>query len=75
MKRFYKRLFKSKKPSPDSIHGPGQVILTSKFVTSTTNLTQLIPDGPNVPTIKPRQRYAGAQNVDTVKDGDAMRSV
>ena len=31
--------------------------------------------GPNVPTIMPRQRYAGAQNVATVKDGDAMRSV
>lgn len=30
--------------------------------------------GPNVPTIKPRQRYAGAQNVATVKDGDAIRS-
>lgn len=31
--------------------------------------------GPNVPTIMPRQRYAGAQNVATVKDGDAMHSV
>jgi hypothetical protein len=31
--------------------------------------------GPNVPTIRPRQRYAGAQNVATVKDGDAIRSV
>jgi hypothetical protein len=31
--------------------------------------------GPNVPTITPRQRYAGAQNVATVKDGDAICSV
>ena len=31
--------------------------------------------GPNVPTIRPRQRYAGAQNVATVKDGDAIRLV
>ena len=31
--------------------------------------------GPNVPTIRPRQRYTGAQNVATVKDGDATCSV
>ena len=31
--------------------------------------------GPNVPTIMPRLRYAGAQNVATVKDGDAIPSV
>lgn len=30
--------------------------------------------GPNVPTVRPRRRYTGAQNVATVKDGDAIRS-
>ena len=45
-----------------------EILLSSWNVASSNH-------GPNVPTIRPRQRYEGAQNVATVKDGDAIRSV
>ena len=43
MKRIYKRVFKSKEPSSDSIHGPGPATSTSTMVTSTTDLMPSIP--------------------------------
>ena len=38
MKRFYKKVFKSKKPSLGSIHEPGPATSTSTHITSTTDL-------------------------------------
>ena len=43
MKRIYKKVFKSKKPSLGSIHGPGPATSTSTVITSTTDLMPLIP--------------------------------
>jgi hypothetical protein len=47
MKRFYKKVFKSKKPSLVSIHasGPEPATSTSTFITSTTDLMPSVPAG------------------------------
>jgi hypothetical protein len=42
MKRIYKKVFKSKKPSMGSIHGPGPATSTSTLITS----TDLMPSVP-----------------------------
>ena len=41
MKRIYRKIFKSKKPSPGSKHGPGPVTAT---LTSTSTLMPSTPD-------------------------------
>jgi hypothetical protein len=50
MKRFYRKVFKSKKPSLPvvSIHGPGPATSTSTIITTTTdlNLNRLLPSIP-----------------------------
>ena len=38
MKRVYKKIFKSKKPSLGSVHGPGPATLPSTLKTATTDL-------------------------------------
>ena len=43
MKRIYKKLFKSKKPSLGSILGPGSATLTSTLITNTTDVVPSIP--------------------------------
>ena len=42
MKRFYKKAFKSMKPSLGSIHEPGPATSTSTHITSTTDLVPSI---------------------------------
>ena len=58
MKRIYRKIFKSKKPSLGSNHGPGPVAstLTSTLITSTTDL---IPSVPVCDTIASTQVTAG----------------
>ena len=43
MKRIYKKVFESKKPSLASNHGPGPATSTSTLITSTTDLVPSIP--------------------------------
>jgi hypothetical protein len=43
MKRIYKKVFKSNKPSLGSIYGPGPATSTSTLITSTTHLMPFIP--------------------------------
>jgi hypothetical protein len=43
MKRFYKKLFKSKRPSLGSIHGPEPATLTSTLITNTAALIPMVP--------------------------------
>ena len=45
MKRIFKKVFKSKKPSLGSIHGPEPATLTSTPMRSTTDLMPFIPTG------------------------------
>ena len=43
MKRIYRKVFKSEKPSLGSIHGPGLATSTSTLKTSTTEFMPSIP--------------------------------
>ena len=43
MKRIDREVFKSKKPSLDSIHGPGPAISISTLISNTTGLMPSIP--------------------------------
>ena len=43
MKRIYKKVFKSKKPSLGPIHGPGPATSTSTLITRTTDIMPSIP--------------------------------
>ena len=43
MKRFYRKLFKSNKPSLGSTHGPGPATSTSTLLTNTTDFLPSIP--------------------------------
>ena len=46
MKRFYKKLFRSNKPSRDSIHGPGPATSTTSTSTLITSTADLMPSLP-----------------------------
>ena len=43
MKQFYRKVFKSKKPSLGSIHGPEPATSTSTLITSTTDFVPSVP--------------------------------
>ena len=59
MKRLYRKVFKSKKPSLGSIHEPGTATLTSTIITSTTDLMPSIPASDATATSASAQVTAG----------------